>query len=143
MTNRCEFRRTRAAISMIEDERLRADFDDLLDGVQFGLDEYDIELVNDVINCLAFMSRALCRTIGGLAATKIIDGLNADGKASGIRALRFPDWTSGRRCDLSGTRSCISATNSKCHSDSAGCISTDDKFSAVAAAYRWAVLLDE
>lgn len=134
------FRATKKALKQIESRELRRDFKDLLDGVNFALAENRIELANHCISALSMMAHALCRTIGGRAAVAIIDGLEADGKSAAIKALRYPDWKSGKRCSLSGSRSCYDSPNSKCHEETAGCISTDDRF-AVSAKYAWGTIL--
>lgn len=133
------FPRTKRAIHTIKDESLRRDFADLLAGVEYGLSEHKVELSNDCIERLRVLAHSLCRTIGGEAAVGVIQGLNEDAAEVGESSLQIPNWGRGRRCDTTGSRSCVSAQNSSCHGDSTGCISTSG--GVPAAAYVWGVTL--
>lgn len=133
---------TLTAIGGINDENLQRDFTSVWEGVDYALEKNDVNLANDCIERIRVLAHSLSGTIGGPAAVAILDGLEGDGEAIGREGLRFPSWTNGRRCDTStgGSRSCIAATNSKCHSDSTGCISTGTNF-GINAGYVWGITL--
>ena len=68
----------------------------------------------------------------------VIEGLSNDVAKKGNKMLRAPIWSKGKRCDVGGTATCISATNNRCNSDSTGCISTG---TGISAGYIWGVTL--
>lgn len=132
------FDRTRRAIGGIEDKGLRRDLGDLLEGVEFGIAERNIELANTCIGKLVTLAHSLCRSIGGPAAVGIISGLREDAFGTGIGGLMLPGWEKGRVCDVGGTRTCKKGRGT-CHSDPTGCISTSA--GSFSAGYVWGTRL--
>ncbi|MBT3878003.1 MAG: hypothetical protein HON76_13560 [Candidatus Scalindua sp.] len=133
-----EFFETAKAIDGIKDERLKRDFSDLFLGIEHGIKNNNYEVANDCIAALRTLAHSLCRTIGGSSAVAVIEGLANDAERAESKMLRAPIWSKGKRCDVGGTATCISATNNKCNSDSTGCISTG---TGIAAGYIWGVTL--
>lgn len=133
-----DFSETAKAIDGIKDERLKRDFSDLFLGIDYGIKNKNYEVANDCIASLRTLAHSLCRTIGGSSAVAIIEGLANDVERSENKLLRRIIWSTGKRCDVGGTATCISATNNKCNSDSTGCISTG---TGIAAGYIWNVAL--
>jgi len=132
------FKLTHAAVNGIENENLRNDFSSILNGVEYALNKGDIELANVCIERIRVLAHSLCRTIGGPVAVAIIDGLTQDGSSVGQEQLQYPRWKDDSRCDTTGSRQCVSAKRSRCHSDSAGCMSQgQDPDIAIAAGYVW------
>jgi hypothetical protein len=112
----------------------------LLAGVEFALTRREVDLCNKCIEGLTTLSHSLCRTIGGAAAVAIISGLREDACQTGVARLMIPGWEKGKRCDTTGSRSCISAAGHTCHGSSTGCISTGPDLK-IAAGYVWGITL--
>ncbi len=133
----------RDAVRYIRDENLRRDFENLVDGAEYGL-VHDKELADHLMHILSEMAAALARTITPEVTWTIMRAVSSDATRLSIGigfGLGIDGWHKDSRCNFN-TQTCESGhPGFECKVSQCMCINANpvDVPGTVSLGYRWGV----